>query len=98
MKKLALYTLLITAFSLAGCKKYLDKSPDNRTEIKTPEQIAQLLATAYPQGNYILFTESMSDNAEDKGAGSSGIDYADRINRQAYRYQVIETAPEEDRK
>ncbi len=95
MKKLALYTILLTAIVLAGCKKYLDKSPDNRTEIKTPEQIAQLLTTAYPQGNYILFIESMSDNAEDKGAGGSGIDFIDRINRQSYRYEVVESAPED---
>ncbi|HVG14152.1 MAG TPA: RagB/SusD family nutrient uptake outer membrane protein, partial [Chitinophagaceae bacterium] len=95
MKKYVLYIFLLAAMSMAGCKKYLDKEPDNRTEIKTPDQIAQLLTTAYPKGSYVLFTESMSDNVEDKGAGGAGIDYTDRINRQSYRYEVVESAPED---
>lgn len=95
MKKSLYYIALISFIALGGCKKYLDKEPDNRTSIKTPEQIAQLLTTAYPQGNYILFCESMSDNVEDKGGGGTGYDFADRINRQAYRYEVIETAPDD---
>jgi tetratricopeptide (TPR) repeat protein len=81
--------------SMTGCKKYLDKEPDNRTQIRTPDQIAQLLTTAYPKGSYVLFTESMSDNVEDKGGGSAGIDYTDRINRQSYLYEVVESAPED---
>ena len=68
MKRIILYASLVSFVSLAGCKKYLDKEPDNRTQVRTPDQIAQLLTTAYPKGSYILFTESMSDNAEDKGA------------------------------
>jgi starch-binding outer membrane protein, SusD/RagB family len=95
MKKLLLYTLLFSSASLVSCKKYLDKEPDNRTTIKTPEQIAQLLTTAYPQATYLLFAESMSDNVEDKGGGSAGIDFTDKINRQSYRYEVVETSPED---
>lgn len=56
--------------SLAGCNKYLDVSPDMRAELNTPEKVGELLATAYPQANFIPFTESMSDNVGDKGAGS----------------------------
>ena len=96
MKKYNLYALLIVSFSLTtGCKKYLDKEPDNRTQITSPDQISQLLTNAYPKGNYILFCESMSDNAEDKNGGGSGIDYTDRINRQAFRYEVIESNPDD---
>ncbi|MBC7828831.1 MAG: RagB/SusD family nutrient uptake outer membrane protein [Chitinophagaceae bacterium] len=95
MKKIILYASLFGAFSLAGCKKYLDKEPDNRTQIRTPEQIAQLLTSAYPQGSYILFTESMSDNAEDKGSGGTGYDFVDRINRQSYLYEVVESSPDD---
>lgn len=80
---------------LAGCTKYLDKEPDNRTQIRTPEQIAQLLASAYPKANYIMFCEAMSDNAEDKGGGGSGYDFADQINRQSYRFEVVEVAPDD---
>ena len=95
MKKVVVYTSLFAAMWLAGCKKYLDKEPDNRTQITTPEQIAQLLTTAYPQGSYILFAESMSDNAEDKASGGTGYDFVDRNNRQSYRFEVVESAPDD---
>ncbi len=80
---------------LPGCRKFLDKEPDNRTQIHTPDQIAQLLTTAYPGGNYIMFCEAMSDNAEDKLGGGSGYDFADKINRESYRYEVVEVAPDD---
>lgn len=95
MKRIIIYASLLSVISLTGCKKYLDKEPDNRTQIKTPEQVAQLLTTAYPQRSYVLFTEAMSDNAEDKGGGGFGLDYVDRNNRQSYRYQVVESAPDD---
>ena len=57
----------------AGCSKFLGKAPDNRTTLDTPEKVSQLLTTAYPQANYMAFTESISDNVSDKGAG--GVDH-----------------------
>ncbi len=95
MKRIIIYASLLSVISLTGCKKYLDKEPDNRTQIRTPDQIAQLLTTAYPKGSYILFTESMSDNAEDKGSGGTGYDFVDRINRQSYRFEVVESSPDD---
>lgn len=95
MKKIIIYTSLLSAVWLTGCKKYLDKEPDNRTQIRTPEQIAQLLTAAYPRGSHILFTESMSDNAEDKGSGGTGYDFVDKINRQSYRFEVVESSPDD---
>jgi starch-binding outer membrane protein, SusD/RagB family len=94
MKRPFLYIILLFSFTVASCSKYLDKEPDNRTNIKTPEQIAQLLTSAYPHASYILFTESMSDNAEDKDGGGSGYDFVDRINAQSYRYNVVEESPD----
>lgn len=70
MKRLSIYTLVLLAFTANGCKKFLDKLPDNRAELKSPEQVSQLLGTAYPQANYMVFTESASDNVEDKGGGT----------------------------
>ena len=94
MKKFVLYGLLLGAGSMAGCKKYLDKEPDNRTQITSPDQLSQLLTNAYPHGNYMLFCESMSDNAEDKNGTGTGDQTTDKINRQAYRYEVIESTPD----
>ncbi len=79
--------------SMMGCKKYLDKEPDNRTQIKTPDQIAQLLTTAYPKANYMLFCESMSDNAEDKEGGGSGYNMQDLVNRQSYLFEEVTVSP-----
>ncbi|RDC54957.1 RagB/SusD family nutrient uptake outer membrane protein [Pedobacter chinensis] len=62
-------TCVVVAFMSQSCNKYLDKEPDNRTEINTVEKVAQLVATAYPQYDYLTFTEAASDNAEDKGSG-----------------------------
>lgn len=93
MNKTFLNTFLLSTLFFAGCEKYLDQEPDNRTQIKTPDQVAQLLTAAYPKGNYILFCESMSDNAEDKGGTGTGLDYADQINRQSYRFEVVTVAP-----
>ncbi len=72
MKQILFYTsfcLLLTAG--VGCKKYLDKEPDNRAILDTPEKVSQLLGTAYPQGNYQAFAETMSDNVEDLRTGGS---------------------------
>ena len=74
MQKLTIYTSsLLLLVSLAGCKKFLEKSPDNRASLDSPEQVAQLLGTAYPQGNYMSFCESISDNVADKNNGG-GLD------------------------
>lgn len=54
-----------------GCRKYLEQPPDSTwTELDTPEKVAQLLGTAYPQSNYMTFCEAMSDNVADKGVGT----------------------------
>src|SRR5258708_30588286 len=71
MCKLVRYVLSCASLILVlgGCKKYLSTTPDNRTTLDSPEKVAQLLATAYPQSNYMAFTESISDNVADKGIG-----------------------------
>lgn len=66
MKKI-IYLFLFTAALNSGCKKFLEHQPDDRTQVNSPEKVAELLASAYPHGNYITFCEAMSDNAQDKG-------------------------------
>ena len=65
MKKFILYISTFSLLTLAGCDKYLDTVPDNRTEIDTPEKISELLVGAYPAGSYHAFCELMSDNVDD---------------------------------
>ena len=79
--KLFILPVLILA---TGCKDYLEQLPDQRTELNSPEKVAELVATAYPRANYITFLESMSDNAEDKALSS-----ADLINREPWFFHDI---------
>lgn len=46
--------------SFTSCDDYLEESPDNRVELNTLDQAAQLLTNAYPEAGY-YFTEWMSD-------------------------------------
>lgn len=67
--KHSIYIFILFAIAVGGCKKYLEQVPDNRTQLDSPQKVAQLLGTAYPQASYITFAEAISDNVEDKGAG-----------------------------
>lgn len=58
---------LIGMVSFSGCNDFLDKIPDNRTELDSKEKIAELLVNAYPKEGYVSFTEIMTDNVGDKG-------------------------------
>lgn len=70
MKKSIAYISCLFILSVAtGCKKYLEKEPDTRAIVNTPQKVSQLLASAYPHGNYQTFAETMSDNVTDIGSG-----------------------------
>jgi hypothetical protein len=69
MKKIFLYLSCPLFLLSTGCNKYLEKEPDNRAMLNTPEKVSQLLTSAYPQANYMSFAESISDNVSDKGGG-----------------------------
>jgi hypothetical protein len=72
MKKIFFYPSCCFLFALClSCNKFLEKEPDNRAKIDTPEKVSQLLGTAYPQGNYQPFAESMTDNVTDIGNGQT---------------------------
>lgn len=70
MKRLTLYiAVFMGMLTSVACNEYLDKVPDNRTELDSKEKIAELLVNAYPKGSYISFCEVMTDNVGDKGSG-----------------------------
>jgi len=62
----------IVAFS--SCNKYLDQSPDMRTQIDDIDKVAQLVGSAYPNYNYLAMAETVSDNVSDKGVGKGSLD------------------------
>lgn len=64
-----LFQILLVLLILSSCDKYLDKTPDNRTEINTIEKVGQLLASAYPASSYAAMLNSRVDYVSDKGPG-----------------------------
>ncbi|MGY0406922.1 MAG: RagB/SusD family nutrient uptake outer membrane protein [Polaribacter sp.] len=65
------FTTLLLLFLVFGCNDYLSELPDNRTTIDNAGKIGTLVAGAYPQGNYMLMAELMSDNALSKPSKNS---------------------------
>lgn len=80
------YKIALAASSLlmtAACDKFLDKMPDNRTEIDNQQKIQALLTSAYPQTDYMLVTEFLSDNVDDYGKNNP---YTDRFIDEIYAW------------
>lgn len=90
-------TKYIAAFSVAlsfvACDDYLDTLPDNRAEIDSEEKIALLLVSAYPESDYLLLNEYMSDNVDDFGANNPN---TDRFLDQVYKWEEITETNNED--
>lgn len=59
----------VSLLTLTSCNDYLDKLPDDRAELNSPEKITQLLVSAYPACTSNLLNEMMSDNVDDNGRG-----------------------------
>lgn len=70
------YTALMALVSLSSCNSFLDKVPDTRVELKTPEQLRMLLVNGYPTANYALCGELSSDNLVDNDSpNDDGVRY-----------------------
>lgn len=69
--------LIGICFMTASCDDFLSQVPDNRTQIDSKEKIAELLVTAYPEANYMMFCEAMSDNVEDNPAATQDVRNSD---------------------
>lgn len=83
MKNSINYIIVITlALAFMSCDDYLEKNPDQRTSLDSPEKVGELLVNAYPNNTYQMFCFSMSDNAVDKGPGNT----YNRTNEQSYMW------------
>lgn len=71
MKYNAIYYMLLLAIGLSAsftsCNDFLDKLPDNRTELDTDQKISKLLISAYPEVSPNSLFELYSDNSDDNG-------------------------------
>ena len=80
------YILAITSLALTACNDQLDKMPDNRLLIDSPEKVQQTLTNAYPQIATTLISEFSSDNIDDIGADNI---YSNFLTREAAYWQPI---------
>ncbi len=80
MKKIAIYCICLTGWFLSSCDDYLSVDPDPRNKIESAKDAAQALVYAYPSSSYFAFTETMTDNVTDVGAGGNDFDFI----REAY--------------
>jgi SusD family. len=81
MKDIKYIIPIIAASALAvSCDGFLDKMPDNRTEIDTEEKVVSLLTSAYPEKSFIVLTEMISDNVDDYRISYTNTDrYTDEV-------------------
>jgi hypothetical protein len=86
MRKLTTILPFIILLSLISCDDFLSETPDNRTQIDSPEKISELLVSAYPIASYMEFTETMTDNVFDTG----NLPMTTVQNTQNYNWEVPE--------
>jgi hypothetical protein len=84
MRKLTTILPYILLISLSSCSDFLSETPDNRTQIDSPDKISELLVNAYPQASYMEFTETMTDNVFDTG----NLPKSTPLNTQNYNWEV----------
>jgi hypothetical protein len=90
------YLLFVAAvFISPSCNKYLEKEPDNRATLDTPEKVSQLLGTAYPGANYVPFTETSTDNVGDIGSGDAGSPDLNVTNSDAFFFKDTRSTSED---
>lgn len=100
----------VAALTLTSCSEsFLDKLPDERTEIDNEDQVAQLLVTSYPSGNYAWIAELSSDNVMDNNAphlpSSPNVEQVvthynlqpyDRVDDEMFRFEPAKSATDQD--
>src|SRR6201982_2702271 len=96
-----IYSLVLIVAGLVlfpSCNKYLEKEPDNRASLDTPQKVSQLLATAYPGANYVPMVETYSDNVGDIGSGDAGSADLNTLNADLFFFRdtrdINEDSPE----
>jgi tetratricopeptide (TPR) repeat protein len=65
MKNISIILLSAILFAICSCDDFLDQAPDQRMEIKTAEELSQMMVYAYNRSNYAMLCELSSDNMID---------------------------------
>lgn len=82
----------VALLGLTACNDYLDRLPDDRAQLNTPEQVQKLLESAYPDHAPNFLFEMSSDNVTDNGSQY----YAQPNQDEMYRFQDVATHGNDD--
>lgn len=93
-KYIGLSLMVVIGAVTASCDDWLDKMPDNRMELRTPEDISDLLVSAYSETNPAYLLEMYSDNADQ--CDNTGWGEANRFQRQAFFWDDITETSESE--
>lgn len=86
--------LAVMLVGLSSCDSYLDKLPDNRMELKSPDEVSNLLVSAYSTRYPAYLLEMYSDNSD--CIDNTGWTEADKFQGQAYHWDdITETGDDE---
>ena len=78
---------------LTSCDDFLDQMPDNRTTISSEEKVKSLLVSAYPDHDFNLFCEYLSDNV-DEFQNTNTEEFVDELYRWKDPTQTNNESPE----
>ncbi len=87
MKKHIGFSIVALSLALTSCNDWLDKLPDNRMELQSPDDVSGLLVSAYPNVHPAYLLEMYSDNTDE--CINSTWTEASRFQGQAYRWEDI---------
>lgn len=87
MKTYIGFSILALSLALTACDDWLDKLPDNRMELQSPDDISGLLVSAYPNVHPAYLLEMYSDNTDE--CINSTWTESSRFQGQAYRWEDI---------
>lgn len=95
------YTALLALVSLSSCNDFLDKEPDTRVDLDTPEKLRMLLVNGYPTSSYSMIGEMSSDNVIDNNSpNDDGVRYNlsayDRIVDEIYAWDDADATSSTD--
>ncbi len=100
--KSAVVSLLIVCAMMTSCSDFLDKMPDNRVTLDTPNKVRNLLVSAYMDGNYALIGELSGDNFIDNTSpDKSGVSYPllgsqERMHDELFAWEDVKSSDQQD--
>lgn len=80
MKRIQTYLYIGIVVVCGSCSDFLDKVPDERTQIDSPDKVSALLVNAYPKVSYAALVNSRCDNITDFGSTYYGSQPASLFN------------------